>query len=202
MKINQNNASLRLSAGNISQFPRERLPQIAFSGRSNVGKSSLLNTLLGRKKLARVSGTPGKTITVNFYDVDKKLYLVDLPGYGFARRPPEEKRKWSELTDGYFTKNPSHDALKLVLQLVDVRTGPTDDDIMMINYLIDTAIPFLVVYTKTDKLGKNALSETVQKWKAEHFGNAEIEPILFSSVSGEGKDRLWKEIMNAIEKNA
>lgn len=202
MKINHNNATLRLSAGNISQFPREPLPQIAFSGRSNVGKSSLLNTLLGRKKLARVSGTPGKTITVNFYDVDRKLYLVDLPGYGFARRPPEEKRKWSELTDGYFTKNASHDALKLVLQLVDVRTGPTDDDIMMINYLIDTRVPFLVVYTKTDKLGKTALSDTVEKWKNEHFGKAGIEPILFSSVSGEGKDRLWKEIMNAVEKNA
>ena len=99
-------AELKISAGLPSQFPRDRLPQIAFSGRSNVGKSSLINTLLGRKALARVSSSPGKTITVNFYTVDGKYYFVDLPGYGFAKRPEEDKRRWSALTDGYFTKNP------------------------------------------------------------------------------------------------
>ena len=201
-KININNVALKMSAGNPRQFPSDQRAQIAFSGRSNVGKSSLINSLLNRKSLARVSATPGKTITVNFYDVDGQLYLVDLPGYGFARRSPEEKKAWSALTDGYFVKNPNFDRLKAVNQLIDIRVGPTDDDIMMINYLIETRVPFRVVYTKIDKLSKTSLAETVKKWENEHFGKAGIEPILFSSVSGEGKDRVWKEIMDAAERNA
>ena len=107
MKVNVNNVSLKISAGLPSQFVRSPLPQIAFSGRSNVGKSSLINTVLGRKSLARVSSMPGKTITINFYDVDKKLFLVDLPGYGYAKRQFENKQVWSSLTDGYFTQNKS-----------------------------------------------------------------------------------------------
>ena len=103
--MNLQNAKLLLSAGDIRQFPSHPVPQIALSGRSNVGKSSLINTVLGRKSLARVSGAPGKTITINFYDVDGKLFLVDLPGYGFAKRPPSDKAKWSALTDGFFTAN-------------------------------------------------------------------------------------------------
>ena len=138
MKPNLNNAALKMSAGLPKQFPADRLPQVAFSGRSNVGKSSLINSLLGRKSLARVSGEPGKTITVNFYDIDKKLYLVDLPGYGYAKRSPEEKKRWSALTDGYFTKNPNIDSLKLVCQLIDSRTGPTADDLDMLYYLRET----------------------------------------------------------------
>ena len=109
MALNLNNVSLKITAGTVRQFPRSATPQIALAGRSNVGKSSLINTLLGRRALARVSSAPGKTITVNFYDVDGKLFLVDLPGYGYAKRPPEDKARWSELTDGYFTNNPSRD---------------------------------------------------------------------------------------------
>ena len=200
MKINFNNAELKLSAGKLQQFPREPLPQIAFSGRSNVGKSSLLNTLLNRKKLARVSATPGKTITVNFYNVDRKIYLVDLPGYGFAKRPREEKEIWSELTEGYFTKNPSKDALKLVLQLIDARIGPTDDDIMMINYLIDNGIPFRVVATKADKLSKTALEKQLQNLYNEYFLGTDIKIIPFSSETAMGKDILWNEILHSVEK--
>ena len=122
--LNLSKVELRISAGFTSQFPGDPVPQIAFSGRSNVGKSSLINTLLGRKSLARVSSAPGKTVTVNFYDVDKKLLLVDLPGYGFAKRPLAEKEKWSRLTDGYFTNNPNIDRLRCVLQLVDSRIPP------------------------------------------------------------------------------
>ena len=136
MKINANNSSLQLTVGNAKQFPRDPKPQIALSGRSNVGKSSLINTLLGRKTLARVSSAPGKTITINYYDVDKKMFLVDLPGYGYAKRSLESKRSWSSLTEDYFLKNPSEDSIKLVLQLIDIRVGPTDDDIMMINWFI------------------------------------------------------------------
>ena len=116
-QVNLQNVNLRMSAGEIRQFPSDPIPQIALSGRSNVGKSSLINCLLGRKSLARVSSAPGKTITVNFYELDKKLFLVDLPGYGFAKRSREDQIKWSTLTDGFFTKNPNLDRLRAVAQL-------------------------------------------------------------------------------------
>ncbi len=197
-KININNASLKLSAGMPQQFPRDGRPQIAFSGRSNVGKSSLINALLGRKSLARVSSTPGKTITVNFYDIDKQLYLVDLPGYGFARRSPDEKKAWSALTDGYFVKNPDVDRIKSVIQLVDIRVGPTDDDIMMINFLIEMHMPFFIVATKCDKLSKTALQKTLEDWQNEYFRGTNITIIPCSSVTGEGKEKVWNEIFSRL----
>lgn len=198
MKINVNNCDIALTAGVQKQFPRDPRPQIALSGRSNVGKSSLINTLLGRKSLARVSSAPGKTITINFYNVDKKLYLVDLPGYGYAKRSMDSKRSWSSLTEDYFVKNPSADALKLVIQLMDIRTGPSDDDIMMINMMIDRQIPFILVATKTDKLSKTALKNRIDELEAEFFRGTGIEIILFSSVTREGKDEVWKRITDAI----
>ena len=198
MKINVNNSDIALTAGRREQFPRDPRPQIALSGRSNVGKSSLINTLLGRKSLARVSSAPGKTITINYYNVDKKLYLVDLPGYGYAKRSFDSKKSWSSVTEDYFVKNPSSDALKLVIQLIDVRTGPTDDDIMMINMMIDREINFVVVATKTDKLSKTALAERIAELEKEYFNGTGIEILPFSSVSREGKDELWKRITDAI----
>lgn len=198
MKINTNNANIALTVGNSRQFPRDPRPEIALSGRSNVGKSSLINTLLGRKSLARVSSSPGKTITINYYDIDKKLYLVDLPGYGYAKRSQESKRGWSTLTDDYFTKNPSSDAIKLVIQLIDIRTGPTDDDVMMINYLIDTGINFVVVATKTDKLSKTQLSNALDELQKEYFEGTGIEIIPFSSVTRVGKEDVWKKIADSI----
>ncbi len=198
MKINVNNADIALTAGNAKQFPRDVRPQIALSGRSNVGKSSLINTLLGRKSLARVSSAPGKTITINFYNVDKKMYLVDLPGYGYAKRSMESKVSWSSLTEDYFVKNPSADALRLVIQLIDVRTGPTDDDIMMINMMIDNDIPFTVVATKTDKLSKTALAARITELEESYFKGTGIRILPFSSVSRAGKDEVWKVIFDAI----
>ena len=195
MAINLNNVSLRISAGLPRQFPTDPMVQIAFSGRSNVGKSSLINTLLGRKSLARVSSAPGKTITVNFYDVDKKLFLVDLPGYGFAKRRPEDKAQWSALTDGYFTNNKNIDLLRLVVQLIDSRVGPTADDEMMLSFLAETDLPFVVVATKCDKLN------TTERKKSEEMLHAHPmiptdTPILFSSsVKGDGKAELWKMIL-------
>jgi len=200
MKINVNNASLALTAGSQKQFPRDARPQIALSGRSNVGKSSLINTLLGRKSLARVSSSPGKTITINYYNIDGKLYLVDLPGYGYAKRPLDSKRSWSQLTEDYFVKNPSADALKLVIQLMDIRTGPTDDDIMMINMMIDNGIPFALVATKTDKLSKTALENRITELHEEFFRGTGIEILPFSSVTRAGKDELWRAITDAISK--
>ena len=198
MKINVNNCDIALTAGALKQFPRDPKPQIALSGRSNVGKSSLINTLLGRKSLARVSSAPGKTITINFYNVDKKIFLVDLPGYGYAKRSMDSKRSWSSLTEDYFLKNPSADVLKLVIQLMDIRTGPTDDDIMMINMMIDREIPFILVATKTDKLSKTALKNRIDELYNEHFDGTGIEIIPFSSVTRDGKDEVWRRIFNAI----
>ena len=198
MKINVNNSDIALTAGRREQFPRDPRPQIALSGRSNVGKSSLINTLLGRKSLARVSSAPGKTITINYYNVDKKLYLVDLPGYGYAKRSLDSKRSWSSLTEDYFIKNPSADALALVIQLIDIRTGPTEDDIMMINMMIEREISFIVVATKTDKLSKTALSNRLLELEAEYFDGTGIEIIPFSSVTRDGKDELWRRISDAI----
>lgn len=198
MKINVNNCDIALTAGARQQFPRDPRPQIALSGRSNVGKSSLINTLLGRKSLARVSSAPGKTITINFYNVDKKIYLVDLPGYGYAKRSMDSKRSWSSLTEDYFLKNPSSDALKLVIQLMDIRTGPTDDDILMINMMLERGIPFILVATKTDKLSKTALKNRIDELHQEFFEGTGIEIIPFSSVSREGKDEVWKRIFDAI----
>ena len=195
--LNLQNAKLLISAGDPRQFPGQPVPQIALSGRSNVGKSSLVNTLLGRKALARVSSAPGKTITVNFYDVDGKLLLVDLPGYGFAKRPPAEKAKWSALTDGYFTKNRNIDRVELVLQLVDLKVGPTADDVMMLRYLTATELPFAVVATKTDKLNKTGKAAALEAL-ASHPDIPEGTPILpFSAQSGEGKEEVWKLIRRA-----
>ncbi len=190
MKINTQNARLAVSAGLANQFPSAVLPQIAFSGRSNVGKSSLVNALLSRKSLARVSGTPGKTVTVNFYDIDSKLFLVDLPGYGYARRTYEEQKKWSALTDGYFTKNKNIDLLKLVVQLVDSRVGVTANDAEMIAFLKDMRLPYIVVATKVDKLNATERKNNIAKIEAE----AGTLVIPFSSQSGEGKENLWNEI--------
>lgn len=187
-----------MTVGNAKQFPRDPRPEIALSGRSNVGKSSLINTLLGRKSLARVSSAPGKTITINYYNVDKKLYLVDLPGYGYARRSKESQRVWSTLTEDFFIKNPSLDALRLVVQLIDIRTGPTEDDIMMINWMIERDVSFIVVATKTDKLSKTQLNEALDGLRRDYFGAAGISVIPFSSVTREGKDELWKIIEDAI----
>ena len=199
MKPNLNNAGLKISAGIPKQFPADRLPQIAFSGRSNVGKSSLINSLLGRKSLARVSGEPGKTITINFYEVDKKLFLVDLPGYGFAKRAPADKAKWSALTDGYFTRNPNIDRLKLVLQLVDLKVGPTADDVMMLRFLREAEIPFAVVTTKADKLNKTNRTAALDALSA-HPDIPNGTPIIpFSALNGEGRDEVWRTVRRAAE---
>ena len=198
MALNIQNVNLKISAGTPKQIPSDPRVQIAFSGRSNVGKSSLINTLLGRKSLARVSSSPGKTITINFYDVDKKLYLVDLPGYGFAKRSPEEKKQWSALTDGFFTQNKNIDRLSLVLQLVDSRIGPTADDEMMLDFLTQSEIPFVVVATKIDKLNATERKKNLDAIR-NHPLVKDIPVIPFSSLKGEGKEELWKTIFRYTE---
>lgn len=194
MALNLQKVSLKISAGTPRQIPSDPRAQVAFSGRSNVGKSSLINALLGRKSLARVSSSPGKTVTINFYDVDGALYLVDLPGYGFAKRSPEEKKQWSALTDGYFTQNRSIDRLSLVLQLVDSRVGPTADDEMMLDFLRQSELPFVVVATKTDKLNATERKNNLEALRAHPLVN-DAPVIPFSALKGEGREELWRTIL-------
>ncbi|MBE6718546.1 MAG: YihA family ribosome biogenesis GTP-binding protein [Ruminococcaceae bacterium] len=197
MKLNIQNSNLEITAGTPSQFPSFSLPQVAFSGRSNVGKSSLINTLLGRKKLARVSSAPGKTITVNFYSVDKKLYLVDLPGYGYAKRSIEDKKRWSGLTDGFFTaRNENDNSLKAVAQLIDMKAGPTADDEMMLEYLNTVGIPYFIVVTKSDKTNKTDRNKMLEYIKNHPLVREGTTIIPFSSLKNEGKDEVWSAIMN------
>ncbi|MBQ8383014.1 MAG: YihA family ribosome biogenesis GTP-binding protein [Clostridia bacterium] len=186
---------LKITAGLPSQFPADRKPQIAFSGRSNVGKSSLMNALIGRKSLARVSSSPGKTITVNFYEVDNAFYLVDLPGYGYARRTASEQAKWSKLVDGYFTEG--GERVTAVAQLIDLKVGATKDDLMMLDFLRQAEIPFFVVATKADKPNKTERAAMLEKLRALPVLEG-ITILPFSAQSGEGKDAVVAEIMKAL----
>lgn len=190
--INLHKTDLKMTAGLPWQLIKAGVPQIAFVGRSNVGKSSLINSLLGRKKLARVSSEPGKTITVNYYEIDKKLCLVDLPGYGFARRAKSDIGKWSSLTESYFVDNA---ALTYVLQLIDIRVGLTEDDKMMLGYLDHFNVPYLVVATKCDKLNKTQLNEACAKLLSSGVLRTNTEVILYSSLKGIGRDTLWAKII-------
>ena len=188
-----------MTAGFQSQFPTDPIVQVALSGRSNVGKSSLINTLLGRKSLARVSATPGKTVTVNFYEVDKKLFLVDLPGYGFAARSKDSQGAWQSLTDGYFTKNKNIDLVRGVVQLIDSRAGITRDDAMMIDYMNSVNIPYIIVITKIDKLNKTDRAAIIEKITGDDL-IADGTPIIpFSSLKGEGKAELWRAIADLAD---
>ena len=190
--VNLHKTDLKMTAGLPWQLIKGGVPQIAFVGRSNVGKSSLINSLLGRKKLARVSSEPGKTITVNYYEVDNKLCLVDLPGYGFARRAKSDISKWSSLTEHYFVDNTS---LKYVLQLIDIRVGITEDDKMMLGYLDHFELPYMVVATKCDKLNKTQLNEACSKLLSSGVLRSNTEVLLYSSLKGTGREMLWNKII-------
>ena len=186
MKINIQNSDLKITAGLTAQFPCDDRVQIVFSGRSNVGKSSLINTLLNRKSLARVSSAPGKTITVNFYDIDGKMYFVDIPGYGFAKRPPQDKAKWSALTDGFLRTEAKK---RLVLQLIDMKVGPTSDDYMMLDWLERTGSSYIIVATKADKLNKTQFNEAISE-----LSKLGAKVIPFSSQTKLGRDDVWNTI--------
>lgn len=186
MEINYAKAEFFTSCGLTKQLPAADRAEIAFSGRSNVGKSSLINKLLNRKSLARVSGVPGKTVTVNFYKVDS-VYFVDLPGYGYAKASRDEQRRWSQLVDGYFAGTRG---LRLVVQLIDMRHKPSNDDMMMLDYLRQSGRDFIIALTKADKLKKTEREKRRAALATELIGYEDIVKLELSSQSGEGIDKL------------
>ena len=188
MKLNMNNVLLKTSVADPAKFPRSAQPQIAFSGRSNVGKSSLINTLLGRKSFARVSSAPGKTVTLNYFEIDKKLLFVDLPGYGYAKREQSEKKRWADLMEGYFQSGRN---IKLVIQLIDMRHAPSADDMTMLNFLRETEIPFVIALTKCDKLNKTEYATRTEGSKTELADFVTPDSIIaFSAKNGEGAEKI------------
>lgn len=192
--MNYNNAQFEKAFGTFEQLEESNLPEICFSGRSNVGKSSLINKVLGRKSIARVSSKPGKTVTVNFYKVDN-VRLVDLPGYGYAKVPFEEKNRWSELMEGYFGSGRN---IKMVFQLIDMRHPATDFDISMLDYLSQMEIPYTVVLTKSDKLNKGETAKRLELINTELDDLGEgIEIIPFSAQNGQGAERI-REIIETL----
>lgn len=192
--MNLQTAAFEAAYGTFSQLPPSNLPEIAFSGRSNVGKSSLLNRLFNRKSLARVSSVPGKTVTINFYSVGD-VRFVDLPGYGYAKVPKAEKLRWAEMMEGYF--NSDRD-IKLVVQLVDMRHPPTKDDLQMLTFLRENKIPFAVALTKCDKLNKTEYNNRFASVQTELDFVPASCLIPFSAVTGAGREELLSVIQSYL----
>ena len=192
--MNFHNVEFLVSAANTAGFPKERLPEIAFAGKSNVGKSSVINRLLMRKNFARVGDKPGKTIHVNYFVLDRKCYLVDLPGYGFAKVSQSEKDRWSKLMESYFAAG----RIDLGVLIVDSRHAPTNNDITMARWFLDSGCPFVVVANKLDKLKKSEIEPNIQRIREtlELGENGIIVP--FSAEKGTGKQELLDIIFAAV----
>ena len=189
-------AEFVLSAKEPSHYPPALLPEIAFAGRSNVGKSSLINTLLNRKGLARTSNTPGRTQEINFFRVNDRFSFVDLPGYGYAKVPESIRKQWGPMVETYLR---SRKTLHLVVLILDVRRDPSAEDLQLIDWLPFYQIPFLIVLTKRDKVSNNEFAERRCRI-AEKIGlTPEIALMAFSAKTGAGKESLWKEIRKAVE---
>lgn len=178
------------------RLPAADLPEVAFAGRSNVGKSSAINTLLNRKKAARVSKTPGRTQAINLFRIDNRFNLADLPGYGFAKVPLEVKDRWKRLVEGYLG---SRESLRLVISLVDARHGPQNNDLQLLSGLRAAGVPYRVVATKTDKLTRNKRKGTLAKLAR---GLGEPAVLGVSSLSGDGFDSLWQVLEKALQDQA
>ena len=197
MKLNYNKAEFTAAYGKFSQIPAPERIEIAFAGHSDVGKSTLINKLFNRKNLARVSSVPGKTATINFYGLEN-IYFVDLPGYGYAKVSKSEKERWSGLIEGYLSSDRD---IRLVFMLVDMRHAPTKDDVQMINYLIDTEMPFVLVLTKADKLNKTERAKRLEAFKNEIPCFEDIHTIPFSSQTFEGVEELRQIVEDIADDN-
>ena len=193
MKVNTHNAYILLSATNKSHYPQDDIPEVALAGRSNVGKSSFINTMLNRKNLARTSGKPGKTQLLNFFNIDDKLRFVDVPGYGYARVSKKEREKWGKMIEEYLT---SRENLRAVVSLVDLRHEPSADDVQMYEFLKYYEIPVILVATKADKIprGKWNKHESMIKKKLD-FDKTDTF-IIFSSVNKTGVEEAWDAIFD------
>lgn len=194
MKVNK--ADIVISAVSPAQYPNTGLPEIALAGRSNVGKSSFINTMINRKGLARTSGKPGKTQTLNYYIIEDAFYFVDVPGYGYAKVSKTERAKWGQMLETYFTQR---DTLKAALSVVDLRHPPTIDDVQMYEFLKYHSIPVIVIATKADKIPRSKWNKHIKIVKDKLNLREEDEFVLFSSETGEGKDKAWSLIESYIK---
>ena len=194
--MNFQNVEFLISAASAGDFPANRLPEIAFAGKSNVGKSSVINRLLQRKNFARVGDKPGKTVHVNYFTLDRKCYLVDLPGYGFAKVSQGEKDRWGKLMEDYFAAN----RITLGILVVDYRHPPTNNDITMARWFLDSGCPFAVVANKMDKLKKSELEPNLRCIRQGLELPDSCPVIPFSAEKGDGRDALVKLILSAVEK--
>ena len=189
--MNFNNVEFLISAASSRDFPANRLPEIAFAGKSNVGKSSVINRVLQRKNFARVGEKPGKTIHVNYFTVDKTCDLVDLPGYGYAKVSQSEKERWGKLMESYFAA----DRIDLGILIVDARHAPTNNDITMANWFIQSGCPFVVVANKLDKLKKSELEPNMRTIREDLELPEDCRIIPFSAEKGTGRDELVQLIL-------
>ena len=196
MKLNLNNAEFIRSATKASDFPRDRLPQTVFAGRSNVGKSSVINRLLNRKNFARVGSAPGKTTHINYFLIDKQIYLVDLPGYGYAQVSKQERDRWGKLIESWFADTT---LMTLGVLIVDSRHKPTADDCTMANFFLNTGKPFVVVANKLDKLKKSEIEGNLLRVREVLGLPEEVVVIPFSAEKGDGKQQLLDLIMHYSE---
>ena len=191
--MNFHNVEFLISAASTKDFPQNRLPEIAFAGKSNVGKSSVINRILMRKNFARVGDKPGKTIHVNYFTIDKKCYFVDLPGYGYAKVSQSEKERWGRLMEAYFASN----RIDLGVLIVDARHAPTNNDITMARWFIESECPFVVVANKLDKVKKSQLESNLQVIRQDLELPEECVVLPFSAEKGTGRDDLVKLILQA-----
>ena len=195
MNINPNNIDLIISAVQEAQYPGTGLSEVALSGRSNVGKSSFINSMIGRKNMARTSQQPGKTQTLNFFNIDDQLIFVDVPGYGYAKVSKSQREKFGKMIEEYLTKRES---LKLVIQLVDLRHNPTEDDVLMYNYLKHFDIPTLVICTKEDKIAKGKIQKHIKNIKEKLDLDPDDTIISYSSIQNTKQQQIWDLIANYL----
>lgn len=193
MKIHA--ANLKTSAVGKEQYPRDHFPEIALAGRSNVGKSSFINRMLGRRNLVRTSSKPGKTRTLNFYTINDSFYFVDVPGYGYAKVSKREREKWGQMMEEYFE---TREQLKVVVLITDIRHRPTEDDLQMIEYISYLQLPLVVIGTKLDRVQRSKRQKQIAQFKKYLAHIKDITLIPFSAETGENKHRAWKELTKYI----
>ena len=193
--MNFQQAEFVLSAASPADFPKNRLPEIAFAGKSNVGKSSVINRVLQRKNFARVGDTPGKTIHVNYFCIDRKCYFVDLPGYGYAKVSQKEKERWGKLMEDYFAAQ----RIDLGVLIVDYRHPPTNNDVTMARWFLDSGCPFVVVANKQDKLKKSELAPNLEIIRRDLELPEDCPVIPFSAEKGDGREELVRQILGTVK---